>query len=255
MKMRHHLLVLIFLTVVVNGVFAQEITGFVNDYANVLGSQKQGIEQISQQLYNAGLAQVAVVTINSLEGKPIEDAAFKLAEGKLGAKDKNNGLLLLIAVEDREYRFEVGRGLEPIFNDAKVGRYGRELLVPALQKGEYGEGVLQVMKEIQNTLTGKDAAGNTTDISLQATSKNLNMKIAIIFFVFLLAFFALLHHIKKSTKNLGLRKGKMGDDRYFWAALIASRMMRGGGGFGGGGGGFGGFGGGSFGGGGAGSKW
>ena len=251
MKIRHFLIIAILL-IVINGVFAQEISGFVNDYANVIGSEKQEIERVSQQLYDADLAQVAVVTINSLKGLPVEDVAFKLAEGKLVTKGKNNGLLLLIAVEDREYRFEVGRGLEPVFNDAKIGRYGRDILVPALKEGKYDIGILQVVKEIQNTLTVKDTAGSTTDTSLQAASTALSIKTAILFFVFFAAFIFLLYFIKKSTKNLGLKKGKSSDDRYFWAALIASRMIRGGGA---GGGGFGGFGGGSFGGGGAGGKF
>ena len=82
----------------------------MNDHANILGDEKQQIEQVAQQLYDADLAQIAIVTIDSLDGQSIEDVAFKLAEGKLGTQDKDNGLLLLIAVEDRAYRFEVGRG-------------------------------------------------------------------------------------------------------------------------------------------------
>ena len=184
MKIRHYILVLIFF-IAIGSAFAQEITGFVNDYANVLGNEKIQIEQVSQQLYNADLAQIAVITVKSLEGQPIEDYAFKLAEGRLGAKDKNNGLLLLIAVEDREYRFEVGRGLEPIFNDAKIGRYGRDYLVPAFQKGEYGSGVLQVMNEIQSTLTSKDE--NVPNANSQTISKKIKINIALMLLIFIIA--------------------------------------------------------------------
>ena len=249
MKLWYYLIFLIFFATT-NHVFAQDITGFVNDNANILGNEKQQIEQVSQQLYNADLAQIAIVTINSLEGQAIEDAALKLAEGKLGTKDKDNGLLLLISVEDREYRFEVGRGLEPIFNDAKIGRYGRDYLVPAFQKGEYGTGVLLVMNEINNELTGKEAE-NWSNMKLQSLSgvtKRIQIGMIIVFFIFLIAFIVLIRRSKRLYKNSGLRKRRRSDDRYFWAALIASRMIRGGGGLSGGSGCFGGFGGGSFGG-------
>ena len=240
---------------IISPAYAQEITSFVNDDSNILGDEKQQIEQVAQQLYGADLAQIAIVIINSLDGQSIEDVAFTLAEGKLGTQDKDNGLLLLIAVQERTYRFEVGRGLEPIFNDAKIGRYGRELLVPAFQQEKYGVGVLLVMNEINNELTGQESENLPDGIdekSLENTPKPAQI---IMFLLFVVLFFSiLLLMIKKTARKKRLLpwKRRSHDDRYFWAALIASRMMRGGGRFGGG---FGGFGGGNFGGGGASGRW
>ncbi len=97
-----------------------QIKGFVNDYANIISPDyKSKIEGALTQLYDSKAAEFSIVTIESLEGKDIESYALNVAQGKLGDKEKNNGLLLLVAVKDRKYRFEVGRGLEPILNDVQ----------------------------------------------------------------------------------------------------------------------------------------
>ncbi|MEK6839870.1 MAG: TPM domain-containing protein [Nanoarchaeota archaeon] len=244
--------VLAFLFILATSVFAQQLTGFVRDDAKILTQEQAQIEQIARQLYDKDLAQLAVVTIPSLEGQPIETVAFTLAEGTLGTKDKNNGLLLLIAVEDREYRFEVGRGLEPIFNDAKVGRYGRDFLVPAFQQQQYGQGVLLVLNEIHKELTGEELEHVPVNASRPEIT-NVQIGMAVFFFVFFITVIVLSLLRNKKRGHLSRRMGR--DDKFFWAALIASQILRGGrGGFGGSGG-FGGFGGGSFGGGGSSGKW
>ena len=222
-------------------VFAQ-ITGFVNDNSNVLTpSEEAQISSVLQNLYNNHIAQIAIVTVDSLDGQPIEKVAFDLADGELGEKD--NGMLLLIAVKDKQYRFEVGRGLEPIFNDAKVGRYGRDYLVPAFQEGQYGQGISLVVNEISKELTGKDSGIVLSQE--QYTTSVQKVKIIVFFFFFILFIFSFLSALLSKRE----------DDKYFWAAVIGSQMLRGGRGSSGGLGGFGGFGGGSFGGGGASGGW
>ncbi len=226
-------------------VAAQSLTSFVNDNANILTDEEEiQISSALQSLYNKDLAQIAIVTVNSLDGQPIETVALNLAEGKLGTKDKDNGMLLLIAVEDRAYRFEVGRGLEPIFNDAKVGRYGRDYLVPAFQQGNYGQGILFVINEINKELTGEKLANVQSakpEYDVQATKIQLYLTF---FFVFIVI-----------SSFIRAMRSKNKDNKYFWAAVIASQMLRGRGGGTFGRGGFGGFGGGSFGGGGSSGRW
>ena len=232
-------------------VSAQSITSFVNDGANIISDDEEiQINAALQDLYNKDLAQIAVVTITSLDGQPIETVAFNLAEGKLGAKDKNNGMLILIAVEDRAYRFEVGRGLEPIFNDAKVGRYGRDYFAPAFKKGKYSQGILLAINEINKELTGEEIANfQSVNLEYGTDVTKLQLYITLFFFIVLISSF------------IKAMRSKNKDDRHFWAALIAAQMLRGRGpggfsGRGGFGGGFGGFGGGgSFGGAGAGGKF
>ena len=106
---------------------AQEIEDktFVNDYADIINPEEEiELNSVLNNLYEKDIAEFAVVTIKSLEGKDIESYSLNLAQEVLG-DEKNNGLLLLVSLEDKKYRFEVGRGLEAILNDAKVGRIGR----------------------------------------------------------------------------------------------------------------------------------
>ena len=225
------------------------LNGFVNDYAGVLDdAQESAISDVLKSLYDNGTAQIAVVTIKSLEGQDINGFAFKVAEGKLGDKEKNNGLLLLVSIEDRKYRFEVGRGLEPLLNDAKVGRIGRNDLVPAFREGKYGEGILNAVNDIKEEISNPTAdSGGVYEISRTV--------ILIMFFVILIFLPVIGYFLIKSVKKAGKNKGK-NYDKMFIAGYMLSGMMRGGrGGFSGGSGGFGGFGGGSFGGGGAGGGW
>jgi len=132
-------------------VSAVSIEGYVNDYANILSSESSEIESILKSLHTQGSAEFAIVTINSLEGRDIDGYAFELAEGKLGDKEKNNGLLLLVSLEDRKYRFEVGRGLEPVLPDIIVGRIGRIFLFllsgKAIMAGEFWT-LLKLLKPV-----------------------------------------------------------------------------------------------------------
>ena len=87
-------------------------------------------------------AQIAVVTVNSLEGETREDYAADLYKHLgIGAKGKDNGVLILIAPKDRQYKIEVGYGLEPVINDARAGDVGRDM-VPDLRKGDYSAAAL-----------------------------------------------------------------------------------------------------------------
>jgi uncharacterized protein len=246
--MKKIILSIILLFLIINISVANEIKGFINDEAEILNTQEeQQITQILQNLYEKDLAQVAIVTINSLEGQAIEALALEMAEGNLGTKDKNNGLLLLIAIEDRKYRFEVGRGLEPTFNDAKVGRYGRDFIIPAFKEQKYGDGILLTLNEINKELSGEEIPNLPTTQFQQTAEVNLKYKIiSSLFFLIFIIIISFSARKKNSSK----------DNRYFLAAILASQMLRGGRGGGFGSGGFGGFGGGgSFGGGGAGGSF
>ncbi len=138
-------------------VSAQTITTFVMDNANILEpSEESQLESILSNLKDKGAAQYAVATIQSLEGRDIQGTAFEMANGVLGEEGKNNGLLLLVAVDDREYRFEVGRGLEPILPDIVVGRIGRDYLVPHFREENYGAGIIEASKAIEARLLSQN---------------------------------------------------------------------------------------------------
>lgn len=115
---------------------------FVNDYAGVLDEDvKNHINQRSRQYQSEGGPQVVVVTVESLEGDAIEEYAIRLArEWGIGSKEENNGILILLAVQERNVRIEVGYGLEGVVTDSLSGRFIREA-TPRLSENDYNSGI------------------------------------------------------------------------------------------------------------------
>ena len=101
--------------------------GFVNDYANVLDAEStRQIQFLCDQVDRRAQAQIAVVTIHSLEGSTIESYATRLfRQWGIGPRTNNRGILVLLAVNDHKYRIEVGTGLESIVTDRKAAGFGR----------------------------------------------------------------------------------------------------------------------------------
>ncbi|HEX2222649.1 MAG TPA: TPM domain-containing protein [Thermoanaerobaculia bacterium] len=119
------------------------LTGRVVDNANMVPADaRQRIEGKLAQLESQTGIQVAVLTLNSLEGEPIDDYAVRVAETwKLGQADKDNGVLLLIAKQDRLMSIQVGYGLEGQFTDLETGRVRNDVIRPFFQKGDFGQGI------------------------------------------------------------------------------------------------------------------
>ncbi|MGB9122819.1 MAG: TPM domain-containing protein, partial [Candidatus Angelobacter sp.] len=117
--------------------------GYVNDFAGVLdASSSESIRNICQQIDQNAHAQIAIVTIHSLDGADVESYSSDLYKAwGIGPKSSNRGVLILLAINDRKRRIEVGYGLEPILPDGKVGGFGREA-VPFLRQNQYGPAVL-----------------------------------------------------------------------------------------------------------------
>ena len=108
--------------------------GYVSDFAHVIDpASKAQLEAYCATVEQSTGAQIALVTIPSLEGEPIEDVANTIFRAwGVGQKGKNEGILLLLAIGDRRNRMEVGYGLEPILPDGFVGSVLREMR-PALR--------------------------------------------------------------------------------------------------------------------------
>jgi len=123
--------------------------GYVNDFAGVLSADAQArLTALCGEVDQKTKAQIAVVTIRTLEGNSIEDFTNRLYQRwGIGPKSDNRGVLILLAVDDRRYRVEVGYGLEPILPDGKVGGFGREI-VPALRRNDYDAALLQLTGSI-----------------------------------------------------------------------------------------------------------
>ena len=128
-------------------------TDYVNDFAHVLDQTTIAqLDNICQQLDQKAHAQIAVVTINSLDGSDIESYAVALyKQWGIGSKATDHGVLILLAVQDRKYRIEVGYGLEPILPDGKVGGFGREA-VPLLRQNDYNGAVSLMTSRVADVI-------------------------------------------------------------------------------------------------------
>lgn len=123
---------------------------FVNDYAGVLSRDtKAYIMDKSASLEQETGAQIVVLTVKSLDGEDPETYALNVGrQWGIGDKDKDNGLLVLLAPDDGEIRVEVGRGLEGALNDAKVGRMIDTYALDAYKRGDFDAGT----RELYNAL-------------------------------------------------------------------------------------------------------
>lgn len=222
-------------------------TGFVNDFANVIKQDARNhLESLLNSFENATGNEIAVVTLPSLEGRTVEDIAVDLYKTwGIGKKGKDNGVLFVVAPNERKMRIEVGYGLEGVINDALAGRILDEAVVPQFKAGNLDAGIAAGTIAIVKTIVAKqqltfdvDAAfgaatqAYTQDAPIKQKTTLLGKIFRVIFIVFLIILFI----------------------RHPWLFLLFLSAGRGGG-SGGFGGGFGGFGGGFSGGGGASRSW
>ena len=110
-------------------------------------------------------AQMAILTVISLEGQAIEEFSITIAHDRwrLGQKGKDNGVLMVIALNDRKYRIEIGYGLESLLPDSLVGSIGRQYLVPNFKKGDYSTGIYAAAVVIANEIA-QDAGVKITGL-------------------------------------------------------------------------------------------
>ena len=126
-------------------------TGFVNDFAHILkpntvASLNAELIDFSQKSTN----EISVVTITDLGDETIETYATKLfEEWKIGKEKKDNGVLLLIAPNEREMRIEVGYGLEPVITDIESSHIINDVLKPAFQDGDYDGGIVAAVQRLE----------------------------------------------------------------------------------------------------------
>lgn len=239
-----------------NNSFAQNIiekpspTTLVTDIAGVLTpKQKQALENKLVAIDDSTSNQIAVVIIPSLDGYPKEEYATKLFRAwGIGNKKTNNGVLLLIAINDREIRIEVGYGLEGAIPDITALNIVDNDIKPAFKAGNYYEGIDQATDNIAKAAVGEYKVAKAK--KSRSKSKGSGGFLIILIIIFLV--------LRNGRGGGGSNIGGSGFSDVATGMLLGSLLgggSRGGGFGGGGGGGFGGFGGGSSGGGGAGGSW
>ncbi|HZX20941.1 MAG TPA: TPM domain-containing protein [Clostridia bacterium] len=126
---------------------------YVQDYASILSKEvKDDMLKMSSVLKETTTAELVVVTVPSMDGRPVEEYALNLfRQWGIGSKDQRNGVLLLVADEDREARIEVGYGLEGAINDAKAGAILDEMIA-YFQIDDYDKGIATAYSLLLNEI-------------------------------------------------------------------------------------------------------
>ena len=148
---------LLFIAVFAHGLDVPVLQGRVNDYAGMLSPATiRGLESKLADFENSESTQVVVLTIPSLAGENLEDYSIKVAEAwRIGHKDVDNGVILLIAKQDRQIRIEVGRGLEGKLTDLVSGRIIREQIAPHFKADDFDGGVVSAVSAIMAVVKGE----------------------------------------------------------------------------------------------------
>lgn len=252
----------------------------VVDNANILDPvYKDKIKQLALSIEKETTVEIVIVTVKSLEGESIDTYAERLfREAGIGKKDKDNGLLILVAKQEREYRFEVGYGLEGTITDSMKVNIGDRIIVPNFRNGEYGKGIYEAMVVVEGLVKGNEEVisqysmkqgGSEAVIPYDMGQSGADAAIPYIFalvfiivilFIIFVVIMGILNYQKYSSDPEWRRRHRYRERPVEFP--IGGGWHSGGGfggGFGGGGGfsggGFGGFGGGRSGGGGFGGKW
>jgi uncharacterized protein len=136
------------------------LRGRVNDLANLIHpSTEQQLEAVLTRLEQTDSTQVVVLTISSLEGDSLEDFSIRVVDHwKIGQKDIDNGVLLLVSKNDRKIRIEVGYGLEGKLTDLMSGRIIRNVMVPQFKMGRFDQGIINGVTAIVGVVRGEFTA-------------------------------------------------------------------------------------------------
>ena len=135
------------------------LTGRIVDDAGLLQpADRDAILDLMRKLEEKSSDQIVVYTTKSLQGYPIEDFGYQLGRfWQIGQKDKNNGIILIVAPNDKKVRIEVGRGLEPLMTDLMSGVIIRNVILPAFRRGDFSGGIKAGVQDIRDVVLG-DAA-------------------------------------------------------------------------------------------------
>ncbi len=243
--------------------------GYVTDLSHVIDpATKTKLETLCAEVEQKTGAQIAVVTVDSLDGQSREDYAADLYKHLgVGSKKDSRGVLLLVAPKERQYKIEVGYGLEPVINDARAGDVGRDM-VPDLRSGDYSGAILVGTTRLAQLI----AADKGVQLNGVPTNPARAPALQIPWWapwLIIVIVFVIIRAIVRAVRGGGRGPGSGGGGSSVLPWLLMGNALGGrggswGGGFGGssggfsgggGGGGFGGFGGGLSGGGGAGGSW
>ncbi len=233
-------------------------TARVNDYAGVLTpTERQRLEAQLTEREQATGAQMVIAIFKSLEGESLEDYSVRLAQQwRVGQKSLDNGVILLVFLQDRKVRMEIGYGLEPAIPDAVAGRIIRDTMGPRFREQRYAQGLEEA---VQAVFARVDTRGSPQARPEQRAKPSRFSPSFGMLFVFAVIAFLVMHELRGPGRRASRNAYTAGRRGWYAPAVMfpwfGSGRSGGGGSFGGGGGGGFSGGGGSFGGGGASGSW
>ncbi|MGB9877483.1 MAG: TPM domain-containing protein, partial [bacterium] len=183
--------------------------GFVNDFAGVVDDEsKSKMEKIIDFVKEETGAEIAVVTINNLEGESVEMFANELFnKWGIGKKNEDNGVLILIALEERKIRIEVGYGLEPVLTDGMCGEIIRKDMVPLLREEKYGEALLRATQRVADIITTKYKVSLPEELKPPSLTPDLFNTLSFLAFLFFFCFPLGFLSLGIAYKKAGLMEG------------------------------------------------
>ena len=176
--------------------------GFVNDFARVFSTeQQQSLESTVSALKTASGFELAIVTVPTLGGDTVENYANKLfQEWGIGQKGKDNGILVLIAVNDRQMRIETGYGSEGALTDLQAGNIIRTVFTPEFKNGNYYLGVWNGVHAIATVLMKSPEAAQYSMSPSSQSSSSSKLNGHIIFFLIVIGL-NILSYVLGKTKS------------------------------------------------------
>lgn len=154
------------------------------DQAGIISPQtKTKLEALLRRVNDSGALQLQVLTVSTLDGLPIEQASIEIVEKwQLGTKEKDNGVLFLIAPQDRKMRIEVGQGVEGDLPDVIAKRIIAEIVAPAFRQGLFDEGISAGVVEIIR-YAAPQVIGEKAPPREQERSQGIPIFVFLLFFV------------------------------------------------------------------------
>ena len=144
--------------------FALNFNEQINDEAHIFSqNERDELLNLVQNFEQNSTTQIAIVTLNSLKSRSIEELSLEIARGyKLGQKEDNNGVLLVVAPNEKKVRIEVGYGLEGVLTDAISSQIINGVMIPEFKNGKISEGVKEGVLAIIKVASGEEFSSKTT---------------------------------------------------------------------------------------------
>jgi uncharacterized protein len=216
------------------------LTDPIMDQARMIEPSKRA--ELNQFLYNLrerGGPQIAVLTLENLNGLPVEQASIRIVEKwQLGTKEKDDGILILLSKSERAMRIEVGQGLEGAVPDAYAKRIIDQLMIPAFRQGDFGGGIQQAIYRLVELGSPELATERPKRYRGIYVEHNIRPNWLHLVGLFIMAWFLLFTKVGRWILVMMLFSSRGGSShRGGWHGGSGGSFGRGGG-FGGGGGGF-----------------